>query len=67
VSTRTYAVPDISCDHCKRAIEGEVGQVAEVTRVEVDVAARTVTVDGAASDDAVRAAIDEAGYEIADA
>jgi copper chaperone len=67
MSTRTYSVPDISCDHCKRAIEGEVGQLAEVTTVEVDVATRTVTVDGAASDDAVRAAIDEAGYEIADA
>jgi copper chaperone len=67
VSTRTYSVPDISCDHCKRAIEGEVGQLAEVSNVEVDVATRTVTVDGAVPDDAVRAAIDEAGYAVADA
>ncbi len=64
--TLSYSVPDISCDHCKRAIEGEVGQLADVTTVEVDVATRTVTVDGDASDDTVRAAIDEAGYAVAD-
>jgi copper chaperone len=63
----TYSVPGISCDHCKRAIEGEVGQVEGVDRVEVDVAAKTVEVAGTAPDDAVRAAIDEAGYEVAGA
>ena len=62
---RIYVVPGISCDHCKRAIEGEVAQVEGVARVEVDVAGRTVTVDGDADDAAVRAAIDEAGYEVA--
>ena len=62
--TRTYDVPAISCGHCKSAIDGEVGQLAHVDRVAVDIDARTVTVDGAASDDEVTAAIDEAGYEI---
>ncbi len=61
----TYSVPGISCDHCKRAIEGEVGQVEGVDRVEVDVAAKTVDVAGEASEAAVRSAIDEAGYEVA--
>ncbi|HEV2070959.1 MAG TPA: heavy-metal-associated domain-containing protein [Acidimicrobiales bacterium] len=61
----TYSVPGISCDHCKRAIEGEVGQVEGVDRVEVDVATKTVDVVGEASEAAVRAAIDEAGYEVA--
>jgi len=61
----TYSVPGISCDHCKHAIEGEVRTVAGVTSVEVDVASKTVIVDGAPDDDAVRAAIDEAGYEVA--
>jgi copper chaperone len=60
----TYSVPGISCDHCKRAIEGEVSAVADVESVEVDVEARRVTVVG--GDDAeIRAAIDEAGYEVA--
>ena len=61
---RTYSVPDISCDHCKTAIESEVGGVDGVERVEVDVAAKTVAVDGG-SDADVRAAIDEAGYDVA--
>ena len=65
--TRTYSVPGISCDHCKHAIEGEVGQVPGVDRVEVDVPGKTVAVDGGAADDAIRAAIDEAGYEVAGA
>ena len=62
---RTYSVPGISCDHCKRAIEGEVGSVAGVDTVDVDVESRTVRVVGDAADDAVLAAIDEAGYEVA--
>ena len=62
---RTYAVPGISCEHCVRAITGELDKVAGVEAVAVDVAAKTVTVQGTASDAAVRAAIDEAGYDIA--
>ena len=63
--TVTYSVPGISCDHCRRAIESEVGAVEGVDDVEVDVARRTVTVSGTAEDAAVRAAVDEAGYEVA--
>ena len=63
--TATYNVPDISCGHCKQAIETEVGGVQGVTSVDVDIDARTVTVAGEASDATIRAAIDEAGYEVA--
>ncbi len=62
--TTAYSVPAISCDHCKHAIEGEVSKVAGVSSVDVDVAAKTVTVEGTADDAAVRAAIDEAGYDV---
>jgi copper chaperone CopZ len=62
--TRVYRVPGISCDHCKNAIEGEVGKLVDVDRVEVDVERRSVTVVGDVADDAVRAAIDEAGYDV---
>ncbi len=64
-NVRNYSVPTISCGHCKAAIESEVATVPGVDAVEVDVASRTVRVDGEASDDAVRAAIDEAGYDVA--
>lgn len=63
--TRTYSVPGISCDHCKHAIEGEVATVAGVRSVDVDVDGRIVVVAGGA-DDAIRAAIDDAGYDIAE-
>lgn len=65
--SKTYSVPGISCGHCKMAIEGEVSEVDGVSSVVVDVDARTVTVDGDASDEAIVAAIDEAGYEVAPA
>lgn len=59
-----YSVPDISCDHCVNAITNEVTAVADVTDVTVDLAAKTVSVVGGASD-AVVAAIDEAGFDVA--
>jgi copper ion binding protein len=62
-STRTYTVPGISCDHCKRAIETEVSAVEGVDAVGVDVDAKLVTVTGG-HDDAIRAAIDDAGYDV---
>jgi len=63
--TRIYDVPAISCGHCKSAIEGEVSQVDGVSTVDVDIHARRVTVEGQAADAAIRAAIAEAGYEVA--
>lgn len=66
MSTRTYSVPGISCNHCKSAIEDEVRRVAGVDNVLVDIDARTVAVEGPAADADVRAAIDEAGYDVAD-
>ena len=61
----TYSVPGISCGHCRAAITAEVEKVAGVTGVDVDVDAKRVVVSGADLDDAaVRAAIDEAGYDV---
>jgi copper chaperone len=65
VTTRIFEVPAISCGHCKQAIEGAVGALADVDTVTVDIDARTVAVEGGADDDAVVAAIDDAGYEVA--
>ena len=65
MTTRTYSVPGISCGHCKTAIESELGPVAGVESAVVDIDAKTVTVVGDVSEEAVRAAVDEAGYEVA--
>jgi copper chaperone CopZ len=60
----TLAVEGMSCDHCKVAITGEVGRVAGVESVDVDLHARLVRVRGTDLDaGAVVDAIDEAGYD----
>jgi copper chaperone len=62
----TYSVPGLSCDHCRTAITAEVDKVAGVSSVDVDLDAKRVTVAGPRLDDAaIRAAIDEAGYDVA--
>ena len=64
MTSRVFDVPDISCDHCKRAIEEAVSAVSEVDSVVVTVDRRVVEVAGAASDETVIAAIGQAGYEV---
>ena len=62
----TYTVPGMSCGHCRAAITAEVEKVEGIASVDVDLDAKRVTVAGTGVDDAaVRAAIDEAGYDIA--
>ena len=64
--TKTYSVPAIHCRHCAAAIEEEVSGVAGVRAVHVDLESKVVTIRGEAlSDDALREAIEEAGYEAA--
>lgn len=63
--TITYSVPGVSCEHCRTAITKEVGMIPGVESVQVDLEQKLVTVGGPADiDAAVRAAIDEAGYDI---
>ena len=62
--TATYSVPGITCGHCEAAITEEVTQISGVRAVAVDLDAKLVSVTGRGLDDeALIAAIDEAGYE----
>ena len=64
--TVTYSVPAIHCAHCGMSIREEVSEVEGVDEVDVDLEAKIVTIRGTELDDAaLRAAIDEAGYEAA--
>ncbi|TQS40228.1 heavy-metal-associated domain-containing protein [Cryptosporangium phraense] len=65
--TQTYPVTGMTCQHCVNAVESEVSGVAGVTGVDVDLAAGAVTVTSEAPVDleALRAAVDEAGYVLA--
>ncbi|MGW0593923.1 heavy-metal-associated domain-containing protein [Streptosporangium sp. NPDC002607] len=65
-TTSTYTVKGMTCGHCVSSVTEEVGEVAGVTGVTVDLATGLVTVD---SDDpidaaAITAAVEEAGYEV---
>ncbi len=62
----TYTVSGMSCGHCEAAVKEEVSAVSGVESVDVDLATKLVVVRGEGLDDAaIRAAIDEAGYEAA--
>ena len=65
-----YTVRGMTCGHCASAVTEEVAKIPGVTDVEVDVAGGRVTVrvtvrsTGPVPDEAVAAAVDEAGYEV---
>ncbi|MFJ9442907.1 heavy-metal-associated domain-containing protein [Kitasatospora sp. NPDC101235] len=65
-STITYTVSGMSCGHCEKAISEEVSALAGVTEVTADAEAGTVTISSAGplDEEQVRAAVDEAGYEL---
>jgi copper chaperone CopZ len=64
--TVTYMVPELHCGNCERAVKSELGALAGVESVDVDLEAKLVVVQGSGLDDAeLRAAIAEAGYEAA--
>ncbi len=67
MSTATYTVTGMTCQHCVSAVTEEVGGLPGVTGVQVDLPSGglTVTSDTPVDDDAVRAAVEEAGYELA--
>jgi copper chaperone len=66
VTSSTYTVAGMHCDHCVKAVSSEIGKLPGVRNVSVDLPAGTVTVisDSPVKLDAVRAAVDEAGYEV---
>jgi copper chaperone len=66
--TKTYEIPGMHCGHCEAAVTGELSTVQGVNEVTVDLDSKLVTVTGQSLDDAaLRAAIDEAGYEVTSA
>jgi copper chaperone len=63
--TREYTVAAMTCSHCVLSVSDEVSELAAVRSVNVDLASGRLTVSGARiEDDAVRAAVADAGYEL---
>jgi len=67
MSTASFTVVGMTCGHCVNSVTEEVSQVPGVTGVEVDLASGglTVTSEAPVDETAVRAAVEEAGYEVA--
>ncbi|MBF8193232.1 heavy-metal-associated domain-containing protein [Nonomuraea sp. K274] len=67
MSTATYTVKGMTCGHCVSSVKEGVSEVAGVTQVEVDLASGLLTVDSDGPIDAAKivAAVEEAGYEVA--
>lgn len=63
---RTYTVTGMTCGHCVASVTEEVSEVAGVQTVDVQLESGALTVTGEGiSDDAVKAAVEEAGYAVA--
>jgi copper chaperone len=67
MKTAIYRVTGMTCDHCVRAVTEEVSKLAGVTDVAVDLSSGTLTVSSDTPLDAaiLRAAVDEAGFQLA--
>ncbi|MCG5465510.1 cation transporter [Micromonospora sp. MED01] len=69
MTTATYQVNGMTCGHCVNSVSTEISAIAGVRDVQVDLASGQVTVASEAPLDpaAVRAAVDEAGYDLVNA
>lgn len=67
MSETTYTVTGMTCGHCVRSVTEEVGKIDGVTDVRVDLPTGAVTVVSSREPEVadVRAAVEEAGYELA--
>ena len=66
MTEKTYTVTGMTCDHCVRSVTEEVSALDGVTGVSVDLPTGTLTVAGDREVGVaeVRAAVDEAGYQL---
>lgn len=66
MTTQNYTVKGMTCGHCVSSVTAEIGGITGVSDVAVDLASGTVTVTSAEplAEQAVKDAVDEAGYEL---
>ena len=69
MATTTYTVRGMTCGHCVNAVTEEISEITGVTSVEIDLVEGgdspvTVASEAELDIEAVRAAVDEAGYEL---
>lgn len=67
-SISTYTVVGMTCEHCMSSVREELEEIGAVTAVEVDLGTGTVSVTASEpiGVERVRAAVEEAGYQLAE-
>jgi copper chaperone CopZ len=68
MTTVTYNIPNISCNHCVHTIKMEVSDLPGVQSVEADVASKTATItfDAPATEESIKALLAEINYPAAE-
>jgi copper chaperone len=67
MTNKTFNVPDMSCAHCKAAVEGELNKLSGVDTSNADVKTGTVEVsydEAEVTTEVLEGAIEEAGYKV---
>lgn len=66
MTVETYTVKGMTCGHCVSSVSEEIGQIAGVKHVGVDLATGAVTVESETpiEEGAIQSAVEEAGYEL---
>jgi copper chaperone len=67
MTDRTFNVPEMSCGHCKAAVEGELSKLSGVERSKADFEKGTVEVsydEDRVSEEQLKGAIEHAGYAV---
>jgi copper chaperone CopZ len=67
MTTVTYSVPNISCDHCVHTIQTEVSDLAGIKSVKADATSKKVEIDfdAPANEDAIKSLLKEINYPVA--
>jgi copper chaperone CopZ len=68
MSLSVISVTGMTCEHCEKAVGAEISAILGVSQVDVDVASGEVRILAEPVPDmaALRAAVEEAGYQLAD-
>jgi len=66
MSQQVFTVTGMTCAHCVASVTEEVSEITGVENVDIDLATGSVTITSSQplEDDAVRAAVEEAGYAL---
>ena len=66
MNIKTILIEGMQCNHCKMSVEKALNEIQEITKAEVNLENKTATIEfqNEVSDDKIKKAIEEAGFEV---